>query len=84
MSPSDSLDHPGPILYHSEPPEPPEVPYSTNQELFFAVSYSKLALVRIFKVSSKVRTSEFSRIGYEVKFILVKKSRVRNMSCKPS
>ena len=58
MSPSDSPDHPGSILYRSESSE---VPYSrtatavlalfykpvTGQELFFAVSYSKPALVSL-------------------------------------
>ena len=45
MSSSDSLDHPGSILYHSEFSQ---VVYSTNQYLvknfFFAISYIKLAL----------------------------------------
>ena len=39
--------HLGPIWYHSEPSD---VPYSPNQFLgwdFFAVSYSKLALVTL-------------------------------------
>ena len=46
MSPSDSPDNPGSILY---PSGPSEVPYFhkpvTGQELFLAVSYSKPALV---------------------------------------
>ena len=44
MNPSDSPDHPGSILYHSESSE---VPYSTNcswSGTFFAVPYSKPAL----------------------------------------
>ena len=44
MSPSDSPDHPGSILYYSESSD---VPYSTSSwsGTFFAVSYSKSALV---------------------------------------
>jgi hypothetical protein len=44
MSMSDSLNHVGTIQYHSEPLE---VPHSPNQflGLFFAVSYSKPAII---------------------------------------
>ena len=56
MSPSDSPDHPGSILYHLESSDVPlfHKPV-TGQDFFFAVSYSKLALVEIF--NGKVRRS---------------------------
>ena len=47
MSPSYSHDHLGSVWYHSEPSEGPYGLFSkpvTGQELFFAVTYSKLAL----------------------------------------
>ena len=52
MSPGDSPDLPGAILYHSESSEVPLF-YKpvTDQELFFAVSYSKPALERLEKVT---------------------------------
>ena len=53
MSPSDSLDHPGSILYHSAGIFRGPLFHKpvTGQELFFAVSYSKPALVKyqVFK-----------------------------------
>ena len=59
MSPSDSPDHPGSILYDLESSE---VPYFhkpiTGQELFFAVSYSKPALVRFW---FKTNISKYSK-----------------------
>ena len=42
MNPSDSPDHPASILYHSESSVHKPV---TSQEPFFAVSYSKSALI---------------------------------------
>ena len=52
MSPSDSPNHAGSILYHSGTSE---VPYSRTQPLyrsgtFFAVSYSKPALGKLNKM----------------------------------
>ena len=43
-------DHLGPVWYHSEPSEGPHIfPKTvTGQELFFSVSYSKLALVHTY------------------------------------
>ena len=51
MSPSDSPDHPGSILYHSESSEVP-IPQTSNWSgTFFAVPYSKPALVVPTKVN---------------------------------
>ena len=46
MSPSDSPDHPGSILYHSKSSEVPYIFHKpvNGQELFFAVSFSKPVL----------------------------------------
>ena len=56
MSPSDSPDNPGSILY---PSGPSEVPYSANKSLvrnfFFAVSYSKPALAVVCMAASQRR-----------------------------
>ena len=49
MSPSDSLDHPGSILYHLEFSETYKP--VTRQELFFTVSYSKSALIHITSIN---------------------------------
>ena len=47
MSLSYSHDHLGSVWYHSEPSEGPNSPKPvTGQELFFAISYSKPALVQ--------------------------------------
>ena len=46
MSPSESLDHPRSISYHSEYSEGPKFHKPvTGQKLFFAVTYSKPALM---------------------------------------
>ena len=50
MSPSDSPDHPGSILYRLESLEAPPFHKSvTSQELFFSVSYNKPALNNLFE-----------------------------------
>ena len=57
MSMSDPLNHLGSIRYHSEPSD---VPYSQNQLLdwtFFAVSYSKTALVKIQMIVSEYKVA---------------------------
>ena len=59
MSPSDSSDHPGSILYTIQNLQRSPIP-QTGQKLFFAVSYSKLALVfeRNFSFGTKCAASE--------------------------
>ena len=59
MSPSDSPDHPGSILYHSESSEVHKP--VTGQELFFAVSYTKPALImNVLNFMHTYRTSDLS------------------------